>query len=130
MITPICTGVFRVTTAKSAGTTVQLPPCSLMVRGLKFVPVLSSTHTDNQGISTAIAGRYTAVLGPFSEATRTFPDTASIPDLHGSKQKFELPKTAVFPPEAEGNCRTFQDLQDRHSAPRRLHGSHAGMSRI
>ncbi|KAH3707431.1 hypothetical protein DPMN_066837 [Dreissena polymorpha] len=59
-----------------------------MVRGQNVVPVLSSAHTDNQGIRTAVAGRYTAVLGLFSVATRTIPDTESNPDRLGSTHKF------------------------------------------
>ncbi|KAH3695496.1 hypothetical protein DPMN_082956 [Dreissena polymorpha] len=46
---------------------------------LKWVPGLSRTRTDNKGIN--------------SEATRTIPNAAIVPNEHGS---FELPKTAVL----------------------------------
>ncbi|KAH3730504.1 hypothetical protein DPMN_056494 [Dreissena polymorpha] len=51
------------------------------VRSLKFAAVLSRTHTDNHGINTAVPG-------PYTTASRSIPDAAIFPKLHGSTRQF------------------------------------------
>ena len=83
MVTTIkrsCTNVFFhffVTAAKGLQTNVQPPAWFLMVRGLKCVPILSKTHTDNQDINTAVRGPYTA-------AAWIVPDFAMFPERQRS----------------------------------------------
>ncbi|KAH3881619.1 hypothetical protein DPMN_005545 [Dreissena polymorpha] len=84
-------------------------------RGLKCVPGLSMTHTDNQGINTVVPGSYTAVLGPHTTATSTIPDGAIIPDRHGSIRQFcKVP----------GAPRTLSDVPGPTRIDTELHGGY------
>ncbi|KAH3882904.1 hypothetical protein DPMN_006850 [Dreissena polymorpha] len=46
------------------------------------VPGQTRSHTDIQGISTAVAGPYTVVTGPNYAPTRTIPDAIIFPACH------------------------------------------------
>ncbi|KAH3719373.1 hypothetical protein DPMN_062205 [Dreissena polymorpha] len=82
-------------------------------------------YTASQCINTVVPGPYTAIPEPHTAATTDHPGWGY---HHGS---IELSKTAVLASRSAkdipGRPRTYTD---RHGATRRLHGSHAGSSRI
>ncbi|KAH3778171.1 hypothetical protein DPMN_179624 [Dreissena polymorpha] len=88
-----------------------------MVRGLKFVPGQSRTHTVNQGI----AGRYKASPDPkryFNGPTRMPSSSRFDTDEHGS---FELPLNAVL---ASGSQRTKPDVPGPTRVDKEIHGGY------
>ncbi|KAH3727813.1 hypothetical protein DPMN_053758 [Dreissena polymorpha] len=65
---------------KDSDTTVQLPLWSLMVLGLKFVPILTKTHTEDQCINMSVFRSYTAAKEP----SRMLPSSRNVTDKRGS----------------------------------------------